>query len=113
MIDEVEFERRVDHWFGMVMKALEENIDKAINGSFEMHEADMNNPDFLVAMEEADVYRNMYLPEEILAQHLDHLMPPGFFDTVSRPDFLLQRGLAQHHAKRIAAYTINVARELR
>jgi hypothetical protein len=110
MIDEVEFERRVDYWFQLVMKALEENIGRAIDGSFEMREADMNNPDFLIAMEEADLYRNMYLSEEILAHYLDPLMPPGFFAKVSRADFLLQRGLAQHHAQRIAAHTIDMAK---
>lgn len=110
MIDEVEFERRVDRWFELVMKALEDNIGKAIDGSFEMREADMNSPEFLVAMEEADLYRNMYLPEEILAHYLDPLMPPGFFLKVSRADFLLQRGLAQHHAQKIAAHTIELAR---
>jgi hypothetical protein len=110
MIDEVEFERRVDHWFELVMKALEDNIGRAIDGSFEMREADTNCPDFLIAMEEADLYRNMYLPEEILAHYLDPLMPPGFFEKVSRADFLLQRGLAQHHAQRIAAHAIDMAK---
>ena len=110
MIDEQEFERRVDHWFGLVMKALEDNIGKAINESFEIHAADMNNPHCLVAMEEADLYRNLYLPEEILAHYLDPLMPPGFFKKVSRADFLLQRGIAQQHAQRIAAHTIDIAK---
>jgi hypothetical protein len=110
MIDEQEFERRVDHWFGLVMTALEKNIGRAINESLEIRDANRDNPDFLVTMEEADLYRNRYLPKEILAHFLDPLVPPGFFERESRTDFLLQRGMAQLHARRIATHVLEMAK---
>lgn len=110
MIDEAEFERRVDQWFGLVLKAMETNIGRVVGKALEIPETDMNNPAFLLTMEEADIYRNLYLTEEILVHFLDPLMPPGYFKRVDRVDFLLQRGMAQHHAQRIAQHIIAEAR---
>jgi hypothetical protein len=110
MIDEEEYERRVAHWFGLVMRALEENIDRAVNESIELHQITRNDPNLLALMEEADMYRLMYLPGEILAHYLDPLMPPGYFDTGDRTDFLLQQGMAQRMSHQIATHAIAKAK---
>jgi hypothetical protein len=111
MIDEVEFERRVDHWFGLVLKALESNIGRVIQEPFELPQSDLDDPNFPVDTEIADLYQRLYLPEDVLAFHLDPLMPAGFFDKVNRFDFLLERGMAQHQAKRIGAQIIDKIRK--
>ena len=110
MIDEVEFERRVDHWFGLVLKALEGNVGRVIKEPFKLPQSDLDDPNFPVDTEEVDLYQRLYLPEDVLAFHLDPVMPAGFFDKVSRFDFLLQRGMAQHHAKRITPHLIDKLR---
>lgn len=110
MIDEEEFERRVEHWFGLVIKALETNIDRAINKADEMSQMERDDPKLLASMEEADIYRLMYLPEDILAHYLDPLMPPGYFETVERADFLLQQGMAQRLSQQLATHAIAKAK---
>lgn len=110
MIDEDEYERRVAHWFGLVMKALEENIDRAFNESIELHQITRNDPKLLASMEEADLYRLMYLPDEILEHYLAPHMPSGYFDTVDRTDFLLQQGMAQRLSHQIAKNAIAKAK---
>lgn len=110
MIDEEEFERRAAHWIGLVLKALEENIRRAINNSCEWKDIDRHNPQVLTSMEEADVYRLMYLPEEVLAHFLDPKVPAGYFDTQARADFLLQQGIAQRHACQMARQVIAQAK---
>jgi hypothetical protein len=111
MIDENEFEKRVEQWYGMVIKALQDNLQRAIDESWQLEEADINNPEFLVAMEDADIYRMLYLPEKVLAHFLDPKLPSGFFDTVSRSDFLLQEGMTLCQAKLIASHIIAVAKQ--
>ena len=103
MINEEEFERRVAYWIGLVIRALEDNIGCAImmDSNDEQH-LQRDHPDLLISMEEADVYRLMYLPEAVLAHYLDPVVPEGYFKTVARADFLLRHGLAQRNARNIA-----------
>lgn len=111
MIDENEFNRRVEQWYGMVMKALQENLQRAIDDPPQLDAAKMNSPKFLIAMEEADIYRRLFLPESLLARFLDPKMPPGFFGTVSRSDFLLQEGMTLRQSKMMAKHIIARAKQ--
>ena len=110
MIEEAEFERRVEHWFGLVMKGLETSIARVLKESKKLHEIRRDDPNLCASMEEADVYRLLYLPEEVLAHYLDPLMPPGYFDTVERADYLLHMGMAQRQSQCIALHTLAKAR---
>lgn len=44
MIEETEFERRVEHWFGSVMKALEDNTEGALKATMKLHEIRRDDP---------------------------------------------------------------------
>ena len=111
MIAEDEYERRVSHWFDLVMHALEANIRRVLETGRDFAPGDMDNAEFALAMKLADQYQRQFLPEEVLAYYLDPTMPEGYFDEVSRADFLLHQGLLQRNAERLASLAIAKARE--
>jgi hypothetical protein len=111
MIDREEFDRRVDHWFALVMSALEENVRRLVSEGKAFTPDDLDNPRFAASMRMAANYQARYLPDEILEYFLDPLLPKGYFQHTSRLEFLLQQALMQKTAQINAELCIERARQ--
>lgn len=96
MITQAEFESRVSHWWDLVFGAQDAYAERMYLAGQEVTRA--GDAQLAADMAKADAYEKEFLPEELLAQFLDPISPPGTYENASRADVLLQMGAAQRQA---------------
>lgn len=111
MIDQQEFERRVNIWFALIMNALGDNVRRLLNEGKPFTPDDLDDPTFTLAMLKAAAFQANYLPDEVLAQFLDPALLTWHFQNTSRLESLLQQGLMQKAAGLQAIQCIERARQ--
>jgi hypothetical protein len=106
MIDEEEFERRINHWFSLIMDAVHGNVRATLCQGKPFTPEDLDTPEFAQAMRQVAQYQATYLPDAVLAHFLDPILPKNHPQQASRLEFLLQQALLQRTAQTKASQVI-------
>lgn len=111
MIDEDEFERRINYWFSLIMDAVSGNIRALLSQGKPFTAEDLDTPEFVQAMRKIAQYQAIYLPDALLAHFLDPILPKNYPQQASRLEFLLQHALLQRTAQMKASQVIERMRK--